>query len=298
MNLINLRIFFWFLFSLIFFYFSSLIGFFSSSVLNDKKKINPNSTSKLQPLPDTTFKIAWKNSSLEVHCKKAKGKYFQGTILVLPGWNHSVLRWCTEMEFCEKATAAGFQVVMPDMRKSTYTKKYFKESRQDMVDSPLLTWLTDTVILQLQKKHTAFQISGDNYVIGLSTGARGAVLVAMECPKIFKKGVAFSGDYDNSQLSYDKVMNIFYGPYSKFKDRWLAEANPAGNLKKLRTPFYFIHGKNDKVVFYSHSVNFYKMLVKSDSTLSHRLKILEGQGHTYTFWNSQVAQAIDFFSKP
>ncbi|MFM7079470.1 MAG: prolyl oligopeptidase family serine peptidase [Bacteroidota bacterium] len=246
-------------------------------------------------LQDTTYQIPWKKTFIEVHCRKSKQTPATGTILVLPGWNHSTLFWCDKMSFCEKATQAGFNLVMPEMHKSTYTKKYFPETRNDMVESPLLTWLTDTLLVEMQKRFGILAAGDKNYVCGLSSGARGAVLIAMERPSIFKKGAAWSGDYDNSLLASDKVMLNFYGPQNKFQQRWQTEANPAANVKLLKTPFLFIHGKNDQIVKSRHSSKFHSLLKQETPDIKHELILIPGEGHTYPFWNSQVDTTLSYF---
>jgi pimeloyl-ACP methyl ester carboxylesterase len=251
----------------------------------------------LESLEDSTYQIPWKDKFIKVHCRKSNQTPAKGTILVLPGWNHSTLRWCDQMSFCAKATQAGFNLVMPEMHKSTYTKKYFSETRNDMVESPLLTWLTDTLLTEMQQRFGIFVVGGPNYVCGLSSGARGAVLTAMEKPDVFKKGAAWSGDYDNSLLGSDKVMINFYGPQKKFMQRWQTEANPAANTKMLKTPFLFIHGTNDQVVLSSHSSKFHALLRKETPEIKHELILVAGKGHTYPFWSSQVDTTLSYFLK-
>lgn len=166
-----------------------------------------------------------------------------------------------------------------------------------MIDAPLLTWLTDTLLIEMQKRFGIFNPGDANYVCGLSSGARGAVLVAMEKPEIFKKGVAWSGDYDNSLLATDKVMIHFYGPKEKHPERWLTEANPAAQAKQLKTPFLFIHGTNDHIVKSSHSSKFHALLQKETPDIKHELILIPGEGHTYPFWNSQVDTTLSYFLK-
>lgn len=250
-----------------------------------------------EALKDSTYLIPWKSGFVKVHCKPSINDSAKGTILVLPGWNHSTLFWNDKMSFCEKATRAGYNLVMPEMHKSTYTTKYFPETRLDMVQSPLLTWLTDTLMEQMRIRFGFFEKAGLNYVAGLSSGARGAVLVALAKPGVFQKGIAFSGDYDNSLLASDKVMVNFYGPYHRFKSRWLEEANPANHANELKTAFYFIHGTSDQVVLYKNSELFFELLKKNDHQIQHRLKLVPGKGHTYEFWDSQVDDALSFLQK-
>lgn len=257
----------------------------------------PPKPSTFEKLQDTTYLIPWKSGHIKVHCMPARQDSSIGTMLILPGWNHSTLFWRDKMSFCEKATRAGYDLVMPEMHKSNYTSKYFPETRKDMVDAPLMTWLTDTLMETMRNRFGFFEIGGANYVAGLSSGARGAVLVALAKPGVFKKGIAYSGDYDNSLLANDKVMANFYGPYHQFKNRWLEEANPAAHAAELNTAFFFIHGTADQVVLYKNSKLFFELLKQRIPYVGHQLKLVPGQGHTYTFWDSQAADALAFLQQ-
>jgi dienelactone hydrolase len=252
---------------------------------------------KKEKISDSTYLIQWKNSHIKVHCKASERENSKGTILILPGWNHSTLFWNEKMSFCKKATQAGFNLVMPEMHKSNYTSQYFPETRQDMIDSPLISWLTDTLMEEMRLQFGFFEKGGPNYIAGLSSGARGAVLVSLAKPGVFLKGIAFSGDYDNAMLARDKVMINFYGPYHKFKSRWLQESNPAAHASSLSTSFFFIHGTADQVVLSENSQSFYALLKKSGNNAGHQLKLVPGQGHTYEFWDSKVDEALSFLQK-
>jgi dipeptidyl aminopeptidase/acylaminoacyl peptidase len=54
-----------------------------------------------------------------------------------------------------------------------------------------------------------------------------------------------------------------------------------------------IHGKADKVVSYKQSEEFFNGLKKMDS--NYKLILYEG-GHDWTYWNSQLNNAFEFFN--
>ena len=52
----------------------------------------------------------------------------RATLLVLPGWNYSRQRWHRETDLLKFADKYGFRCVFPEMGKSNYESKFFKES--------------------------------------------------------------------------------------------------------------------------------------------------------------------------
>lgn len=220
----------------------------------------------------------------------------RGDMLILPGWNFAKERWCNESSLCTKALAQGYRLILPEMHKSIYAERYFPETRQDWRNEPTLPWLTDTLIPYLQKEYNIFT-TGRNYVVGLSTGARGVVLCCIKTGHFFKAGAALSGDYDQTTMPNDNLMRGFYGPYEKFADRWKNCDNPTTWINQLQTPIYFGHGMKDKVVPPAQTTVFYNKLTRLDSLSGHQLHCDDNAGHDFKYWDSEVDAILDFFAK-
>jgi S-formylglutathione hydrolase FrmB len=220
-------------------------------------------------------------------------KPVKGTILLLQGWNFPPNDWCQHSDICTQALERGYNLVMPDMGKSIYHSQTFKETRVDWLKYPTRKWLVDSLIPQLQIKAGLF-VGKENFVIGLSTGARGAVLVAMDRPDLFKGVAALSGDYDQTTMPNDNLCKGYYGNYKRFKKRWKTIDNPYSRIIDLKTPIYLGHGLKDKVVPYAQTILFYKELKKRKPTLKTMLSTPENE-HNYQFWANEVDSIFTFF---
>lgn len=221
-------------------------------------------------------------------------KTVKGTILLLHGWNFPPNDWCAHTDICTKALDRGYNLVMPDMGKSIYHSVVYKETRVDWLKFPTRRWLVDTLFLFLQKEFHVLDSSAQNFIVGLSTGARGAVLVAMDCPRLFSGVAALSGDYDQTKMSGDNLCKGYYGVYAKFKSRWKQVDNPTTRIRELVVPIYLGHGLKDKVVPVSQTVLFYKELRKKSPNLKMKLST-PLKYHDYQYWAFEVDSIFQFF---
>jgi pimeloyl-ACP methyl ester carboxylesterase len=260
-----------------------------SALMNDTGKVRTNAVPR-----DTVLQLAWLDTSVKVYIKRSHNRQPKGAILILPGWNHTPLHWCDRMRFCTMALESGYHLVMPEMQKGVYTISAFPETRKDMAKSPTMTFINQVLLPYCQQHMGLLQEGGNNLIAGISTGARGAVLVAMEHPGIFRKGVAMSGDYDNSKLETDRVMIAYYGMQRKFPYRWHSEANPILHLSKLSTPFLFTHAMDDAVVDCKHTQGFHDALLKAGMK-QHQLIVDPVGGHDYPYWDIHTKRILDFF---
>jgi Predicted esterase len=242
---------------------------------------------------DTVVKLLQNNEYLNVYIKFPKQKPL-GTIVVLPGWNLPVLEWCSKTSLCEKALKQGYILIMPEMAKSVYAYQRYPETRKDWVRYATRKWFIEALIPYFQRQYKLLLPGQKNYLLGLSTGARGVALLSLDCPKIFVKAAGLSGDYDQTQMPNDNLMKGFYGPYTDFKDRWTGKDNAVYRFKELQVPIYLGHGKIDQVVPCQQTQQFADSLKKYKPGLV-ILHISEKSGHTYDYWNSEVDNVLLFF---
>ena len=221
----------------------------------EKKNTNParevSSPEKKPPieLRDTTINFKRKGADVQAHYYNhtdSNGLNI-GTIVLLPGWNYSSKEWCTKTTFCEKARSLGYNLILVDMSKSLYALEVHKETRADMKKYATRQWFMDTLIPYFQSNFKLLKEGDNNYVLGLSTGGRGAALLCLDKPKIFKKGAALSGDFNQESIPKDNLTRIFYGSYSSFKERWIGLDNVVYNIDRFEVPMYLGHGLKDKV---------------------------------------------------
>jgi S-formylglutathione hydrolase FrmB len=221
---------------------------------------------------------------------------FSGTILALHGWNLPHTDWCEKTSLCEKALEQGYIVVLPDMGKSTYSNELYPQTRKDWMKYPTRKWLLDTLLVHLQEKLQLFLPEHSNYVLGLSTGARGATLIALDRPEIFKAAASLSGDFDQALLPNDNIYKGFYGSHTQFKERWQKVDNVVYSIKDFKVPIYLGHGFYDKVSPSAQTIMFYDTLQKYHPELHSTLHIDTLAKHDYQYWNSEVDAVLDFFN--
>lgn len=221
----------------------------------------------------------------------------KGTILVLPGWNFSCDDICKRSNFCRLAANDSFTLVMPDMLKSIYATKLYPETRKDWSQYHTLYWITDTLIIYVQKHFNLLKPKQDNYLFGISTGARGVAMLAIYSEKIFIAGAGLSGDYNQLTMKYDNLVCGYYGSYENFPERWSGTDNPLLNAEKIKIPLFLAHGKSDNIEPLMQTIEFYNKISKISPNLGHELNLKENTSHNYEFWSSEYPSALNFFRK-
>jgi hypothetical protein len=222
---------------------------------------------------------------------------FKGTILVLPGWNFDCNDICQKSDFCKLANDDGFVLILPNMLKSIYASQLYSETRKDWLKFPTMFWITDTLIPLIQSHYKLILPEQNNYLFGISTGARGVAMLALYTDSLFLAGAGFSGDYNQLEMKDDNLINGYYGPFEKFPERWAGKDNPQKNAFKLKIPLFLAHGKADNVVPYSQTVEFYNTISKLNPKLMHKIILNDTARHNYAFWQSEYRDALNFFKE-
>lgn len=220
-------------------------------------------------------------------------------LLVLPGWNYSKDRWCTETKLCQLALAQGFNLILPEMSKSMYISTIYPETKRDWQKYPTMIWVKDTFMPTLQSKYGLLKKDQQNYIVGLSTGGRGAFLIVNHFPGIFKKAALLSGDYDLTAMPQDNLATGFLGKYEQFKERWQGPENPVFWVSQLETPVYIGHGALDNIVPVTQSVILYEKIKQFNPDIAEKsiLSIQENHTHNFDYWQSEVKSILSFFSE-
>jgi S-formylglutathione hydrolase FrmB len=218
----------------------------------------------------------------------------KASILVLPGWNLKATEWCEKTRLCDKAKKQGFDLIFVEMQRSVYLKEYYPQTRADYSAYPTRSWLMDTVILPLIKAQV---IDNTNpvFVLGLSTGGRGAAILALEYPAVFSGAASLSGDFNPNLQKDDALMINSLGSYSKFPELWNGDNNISKRAQEFKVPLYIGHGKLDAVCPLIQSTDFVKTLKNVNPTLRIVTNFPDNHGHTYSYWDSEVAAVLRFF---
>jgi predicted esterase len=254
----------------------------------------PDGLIPVNELNDTLVVLKNGNDTLNIYIKVPEKKPAIGTMVVLPGWKLPVLDWCTKTSLCRKALRQGYILVMPEMAKSVYQYEIYPETRMDWQMYATRKWFIDTLVPYFQHQYRLLLPGQRNFLLGLSTGARGVALLCLDCPEIFKKGAGLSGDYDQTRMPADALMTGFYGPIGTHRLRWTGKDNVVYRCRELKVPLYLGHGRADKIVPCSQTLQLADSLNKYMPSLV-KCHIADTAGHDYGYWDSEVDNVLEFF---
>ena len=244
---------------------------------------------------DTTLKITYRYGKLKVPVTIKLKANAKANILALPGWNLLATDWCAKTSLCDKAANENYNVIMVEMQRSVYLRQYYPQTRKEYSIHPTRTWLHDSVLINLFKNKIIDQ-SKPMYVIGLSTGGRGAAIMALDYPEIIKGAASLSGDFDPMLQKDDNLMINSIGSFNKYELLWKGDNNMSLRAAEFKVPLYIGHGCADKVCPPIQSESFVYTLYRKNPGLKVVSNFPAKMKHDYTYWNSEVDAVLEFFN--
>lgn len=255
---------------------------------NSIKLINESSDYRILFTQDTSFEYSFNGRPYSFYYRKPENP-INRLLVLLPGWNYSVLDWENKTKVVDTALSMGFDVFLCDMGKSVYMDSIYPETRSDYRFYPTRTWLWDSV-LNKQFDRPIFD-EKRLYLMGLSTGARGSVLLGMEHQNEVGGVIALSGDYLPSLDTNDALMINTMGRYYQFQKRWEEGMNSTYNLDGMPDFLYIGHGLQDEVVSPIQSESLYEHTRVLTTTEKLHYKMQDGE-HNYEFWNNSGIEGL------
>lgn len=224
-----------------------------------------------------------------------KAKKILGNIIALQGWGQAKNFWITDTSLDVKAPNAGYRLIIPDVKNTGYASQNFPETGKTQKDELKREWFTKTLIEGLQKDYGILTKQDNNFILGLSTGARGVGLIVMDKPGMFDACAVLSGDYDQLVFA-DAFMTQIYGNKAQNAQRWKSVDNIITRINSWKTPVYIGHGANDPQTPKAQSQTLFASIKKSNPKVGIKLNIASGQGHTKEYWDSEIDNMLEFFS--
>ncbi len=219
------------------------------------------------------------------------------SILVLPGWNFPRTSWVENSPLVEYANQYGYALILPEMSTTIYESAYYPETTMKWNSVPGGKFINERFIPTIQARHELLKPGQHNNMLGLSTGGRGVALIALENPGLFVAAAGLSGDFSQENMPEDKLMIAVYGSLANFPQRWLGQDNPQARVSEWIMPLYLAHGTGDKIVPESQTRLFYQQLREHHgNSIPLEYHRVEGAGHDYEFWASQLPQVFYFFT--
>jgi pimeloyl-ACP methyl ester carboxylesterase len=249
--------------------------------------------------------------------------HLNGIVLLLPGWNLPDTDWVNKTNVCSKALSLNLGLIFVEMGKSVYMDSFYPSMRKDYQYYPTRTWLWDTIIKPLQR-FGWFTPESPSYILGLSTGARGALILGLEHSNCIRAVAGLSGDYNPLLDTKDGLMVNTLGPFAQNEFRWKGSNNISLRSKDLKCNVFLAHGENDQIVPLAQSLDLwnrldklkvekvilpYKKMSTATTLLSAFLKssvlqkspkkicllTVNEANHDYQFWDYAGLKALDFF---
>jgi S-formylglutathione hydrolase FrmB len=217
-------------------------------------------------------------------------------IIALPGWNLRATDWCEKTRLCRRAREKGMSLILIEMQKSVYLREYYPQTSKDYASYPTRKWLHDYLILTL-KQGGFISPSAPLMIMGLSTGGRGAAIMALDFPDTFRAAASLSGDFNPLLEKKDKLMIHSIGPFDNFPERWQGDNNMVLRAAELKVPLFIGHGQADKVCPVIQSKEFAKALQDKNPRLRILTHFPEKMGHDYAYWDSEIDRVLTFFEE-
>jgi S-formylglutathione hydrolase FrmB len=225
------------------------------------------------------------------------------TILVLHGWRQNPGDWENKTPIAEYADTYGCVLVCPAMRTTLYESRYYPETTNKWAAMPGGEYITKILMPFLRKNFNLASERELTGVFGISTGGRGALLLASKHTELFGAAAGLSGDYDSASLKNDRLLISVYGPYDRYHERWEHEVNVlnlAVNLKN--TPVFLGHGGRDSVVPEAQTNMLIDRLNRLNRegggyTLVYEREKSMNAGHDWKYWASLVPDVMKFFDQ-
>ncbi len=220
-------------------------------------------------------------------------------LLGLPGWKFSSTTWEERAAVGALADRYGFRLALADMNTSIYASSFYPETAADFrwcgpdCGIPGARWVGEVLAPWLR---TAGPIGG---IFGLSTGARGAVLVPQLYEGLTDRVCAMSGTFDLFALSPGsgeyQIHQVIYGPRDVYPERWrrddsLSRADQLGGLSVL-----LIHGGLDTAVPPTQSEALAAAMEARGLPVG--LTIDPAAGHSWALWERHLPECFAAFAE-
>ncbi len=224
------------------------------------------------------------------------------TLIGLHGYRFTMRDWERNSAIGEYADRYGFVIVCPDMGITLYESKYYPESTARWGAMPGGRFVSEILVPFVRANFGLARNRASTGIFGLSTGGRGAILLAAKHPSMFGAAAGLSGDYDPEGMVGDPLLTSIYGVYSSHRERWHNDDNVlalAGRLKNTR--IYLGHGARDTLVPPSQTTALIRKLqgMKRGSgkfALVVERTISAKAGHDWRYWSSCVPSMMEFFN--
>lgn len=225
------------------------------------------------------------------------------TLILLHGYRQEPGDWEARTPVARYADEHGFVLVCPAMSTTLYESDYYPETVNRWATIPGSRFVTEILIPFVRERYGVARKRNLTGVYGISTGARGAVLLAARHNGLFSAAAGLSGDYDASSMRRDRILTSVFGRYDEHRERWEREVNILAMAEKLRkTPLFLGHGTRDGVVpplqtdLLAGRLDDLRGRGRGYECVVEREKS-NGAGHDWRYWGDLTPEVFAFFDR-
>lgn len=249
----------------------------------------------------------------------ARGKA-QRTLIALHNTGGDQRDWERNSRIVGYANTYGFAVVCPGMGSTIYETNYYPETTRKWDGIPGGKWVGEVLVGFIRQRFGLATERKRTGIVGISSGARGAVLISESYPEMFGATAALSGYYDTLSMTKSTLLSSVYGEYAKFEERWKKEDNTIELARNLKdTPVFLAHGKDDAYYNYEQSrfLAVRLLMLRSShleavrgsvkdaaalesiakSAYQFEMQLMKNEYHNWPFWNYVTPRMMEFFDR-
>ncbi len=213
--------------------------------------------------------------------KTSPGAGYRRVLIALHEYGRTNREWSDYTDIEQFADEFGFVIVCPNMGQTAYETKFYPETVRPWDGVPGGTWVGEILVPFLKKKYRLARDREATGILGISSGARGALLIACRYPGIFGAAAGISGFYDTSVLTDNRIISAVYGRRTLFKDRWENDDNIIELASRLR----------NTRVFLAHAARDREIPVEQSQLLGMRLRQLEKKSKDHYKFEYQESES-------
>ncbi len=229
-----------------------------------------------------------------------KGKYYR-TVIALHQYGERENDWETNTSIASLANKYSIVVVCPLMNKSLCETAFYPETDYRWNIIPGGKYIGEILIKFLNKNFSIATKKSGTGIMGVTAGARSALLVSGNYNEKFGAAAGISGFYDQSTMQNSKMVESVYGSYKKNPQRWENEDNVLKSAEKLKgISVYIYHGERNDAFNPIQSKLMairLKQLEKKDSGYSITYKEGKTGGYGWLYWRGQAEPVMQFMNE-
>jgi putative tributyrin esterase len=223
-------------------------------------------------------------------------------IIALHGYRGNYTEWGSYTNIQKYAEDYGIAIVCPDMGGTLYETGYYPETQVKWNEMPGGRWIPEILIPYIQTNYGLARSRAHTGILGVSTGARGALLLSCLHANLFQAAAGISGYYDTTVMTGSPFIPTIYGPYATFKDRWVKDDNIMELAARLADIQVFLaHGFKDRDIPIEQSqllgIKLRQLQKKSPGKYQFEFHELPFMSHGWVYWREITGDALSFFNR-